>query len=68
MWVDLGYVVVYDVVWWCGCGVLICVGVGFRSVGGGSMMGLGCGVMCCGGMGVLVVEVQWWCGAVVMAR
>ena len=27
---------------------------------------VGCGVIGCGGMGVLVVEVQWWHGAVVM--
>ena len=33
VWVDLGCVVVFDVVWWCGCGVLICVGVGFGLVG-----------------------------------
>ena len=41
VWVDLGSVVVFDVVWWCGCGVLICVGVGFGLVGGSGVVGLG---------------------------
>ena len=43
-------------VWWCGCGVLICVGVGFGLVG-------------CGGFGSWWVMVAWGfgCGGVVMA-
>ena len=48
----------------CGCGVLICVGVGFRSIDGGDVVG--CGVMGCDGMWVLVVEVQWQGGPVVV--
>ena len=40
VWVDLGSVVVCDVVWWCGCRVLICVGVSFGFVGGKGVMGL----------------------------
>ena len=44
---------------WCGCGVLICVGVAFGSVGGDDVVGLGRGGL-------------WWhggfgCGGAVVA-
>ena len=43
VWVDLGCGVVCDVFQWYGCRVLICVGVGFGSMGGSAMVGLGRG-------------------------
>ena len=76
VWVDLGCDVVCDVAWWYGHRVLICVGLGFGLVGGNVVVGLGRGGLwgyrlwwhggfgC--GLGVLVVEVQWWHGAMVM--